>query len=69
MPYYCVNTEAQANGDHEVHDTSACNNLPSIWNRKDLGYHSSCVGAVREAKKTYWKANGCWHCCRSCHTT
>ena len=71
MPTYCVNKNAQPNGDHEVHDvasTGGC--LPAYNNRVDLGYHSSCSSAVSEAKrKGYTKANGCYYCCNECHTS
>ena len=71
MPSYCVNKNAQSNGDHEVHDLTpgACNRLPDYSNRLDLGYHFNCQLAVRQAKSTYWQSNGCWYCCPSCHTT
>ena len=65
---YYVNTEAQRNGDHEVHKTG-CAWMPAEKNRKYLGEFDSCVGAVKEAKKTYLKtANGCVHCSKACHT-
>lgn len=67
MKYY-VNTNAQSNGDHEVH-TETCYYLPSSSNRKYLGDFSNCKDAVAEAKKTYSKSNGCAFCCNSCHTT
>lgn len=69
MPRFYVNTNSQSNGDYEVHEDNYCSNAPSQLNRKDLGYHSDCHGAVREAKRTYSKANGCYYCCRSCHTS
>ena len=71
MPYYCVNHNSQANGDHEVHDLTpgACHRLPTSGNRLELGYHSGCGSAVQEAKKTYRQSNGCYHCCSACHTT
>ena len=70
MPNYCVNTNAQPNGDHEVHDTSSTKGcLPSTWNRKDLGYHSSCTSAVQAARSYYNSANGCAVCAPLCHTS
>lgn len=69
MNYYVVNTEAQPNGDHEVHKKNDCKHLPNPENRKDLGYFQSCRGAVAEAKKTYPKANGCYYCCNECHSS
>ncbi len=71
MPNYCVNTQAQSgSGDHEVHDlasTQGC--LPNPANRRDLGWHSDCHGAVAAAKRIYSDVNGCYYCARACHTT
>lgn len=69
MPNYCVNKNAQSNGDHEVHDTGTCTRLPDWSNRLDLGYHATCAGAVQQAKRTYSQSNGCAYCCPSCHTS
>ena len=66
MKNYYVNTNGQANGDHEVH-AEGCSFMPS--SKLYLGYFSSCSGAVSEAKKTYSKSNGCYFCCKSCHTS
>ncbi len=68
MPYYYVNKKAQANGDHEVHQ-SDCPYLPDEANRIDLGNFVDCVGAVKEAKKHYLRSNGCYYCSNKCHTT
>lgn len=69
MPNFIVNKNAQPNGDHEVHNKSAgCDYMPAAANQKDLGYHSSCHGAVAEAKKSYTKSDGCYWCCNACHT-
>lgn len=68
MKSYYVNTNAQSNGDHEVH-TSECRYLPAVENRKYLGVFSSCVGAVAEARKSYSRSNGCYYCCNACHTS
>ena len=68
MNAYYVNSEAQDNGDHEVH-TSDCFWLPKSENRKYLGEFSNCADAVKEAKKTYSEADGCAHCCPACHTS
>ncbi|HKG06337.1 MAG TPA: hypothetical protein VKB19_07765 [Pedobacter sp.] len=63
---YYVNTRAQDNGDHEVHDET-CYRLPEVANRKYLGDYYSCEPAVAEAKKSYVKADGCYYCSNSCH--
>jgi hypothetical protein len=69
MKKYYVNTTAQTNGDHEVHE-DGCYWLSLVSSKKDLGEHASCKGAVAEAKKTYPStANGCRTCCTDCHTT
>lgn len=68
MAYYYVNKKVQANGDHEVHK-SGCSYMPSEENRMSLGNFDSCEPAVKEAKKTYSKANGCYYCCRDCHSS
>jgi hypothetical protein len=67
MKKYYVNTKAQSNGDHEVHNED-CKYLPSSENRKYLGEFSNCKPAVEEAKKTYKQTNGCKTCCPACHT-
>jgi len=68
MSNYCVNKNAQANGDHEVH-TSTCAWKPNPENQIDLGWHSNCQSAVREAKKHYSQSNGCKYCSPACHTS
>lgn len=68
MAKYYVNNSAQANGDHEVHK-DGCYWLTLVTSKKDLGYHSDCESAVREAKNTYTKSNGCIHCSKECHTS
>lgn len=68
MKKYYVNKNAQSNGDHEVHHVD-CTYLPSFSNRSYLGEFSTCDAAVREAKKTYTKSNGCKTCSKPCHTS
>jgi hypothetical protein len=70
MPTYCVNSTAQSNGDHEVHDVTAnkwC--LPTRANRVDLGHHGTCSSAVRAAKNHFRQVNGCRWCAPACHTS
>jgi hypothetical protein len=68
MSQFYVNTQAQDNGDHEVH-TTGCSHPPLISNRKELGYFSNCHEAVAVARISYPTANGCYWCCRECHTS
>jgi hypothetical protein len=67
MDYYYVNSEAQSNGDHEVHRTG-CPHPPVEYNREPLGYFSNCHDAVREAQKRFNQVNGCYWCNPECHT-
>lgn len=71
MTTYIVNRNAQANGDHEVHDlntTKGC--LPDAANRVRLGDYTLCHTAVSEAERLgYSPANGCYHCANDCHTS
>lgn len=67
MPEYYVNRIQQTNGYHEVH-TSDCSFIPDESCRKNLGNFSTCLPAVKEAKKIYPLAIGCIFCSRSCHS-
>lgn len=67
MPNYYVNTQAQDTGEHEVHE-SGCSHPPDAKNRQSLGYHADCKSAVTEAKKSYSKVDGCYYCCKDCHS-
>ena len=67
MRKYYVNSNAQANGDHEVH-TPGCPFMPAPENRIYLGEFTSCHDAVSEARKYYSQVNGCYYCSSDCHT-
>lgn len=72
MPKFVLNKNAQANGDHEVHNaTIGCSFMPDIENQIDLGEHTSCHGAVAHAKRRWPnnRINGCYYCCKPCHTS
>lgn len=72
MAIFILNQNAQANGDHEVHNlTTSCIFMPQPQNQIPLGEHLHCSSAVLLAKKTWSKAriNGCYFCCRDCHTS
>jgi hypothetical protein len=66
MKYY-VNKNKQKTGEHEVHNID-CPYLPDVENRMYLGDFSNCKDAVREAKKHYDDVDGCYYCCKACHT-
>lgn len=67
MDKYYVNQNVQANGDHEVHQ-AGCSFMPEPQNRTYLGEFSSCHGAVSKAKTIYRQSNGCFYCCKACHS-
>ena len=70
MLNFCVNNQSQLNGDHEVHNLDAgCRYLPAMGHRVPLGQHASCQSAVSAARRHYPRANGCFYCANSCHTT
>lgn len=69
MLHFIVNKNPQPNGDYEVHNaTTDCEWMPAIGNQLDLGDHDDCASAVVEARETYPQSNGCYYCCRACHT-
>ncbi|KGP41741.1 hypothetical protein LR61_21445 [Morganella morganii] len=68
MNYY-VHTLKDAQGDYEVH-RDGCAHMPSAPNRKSLGSFFTCTAAVQSAKNLgYTPTNGCYWCCRECHTS
>lgn len=67
MAHYCVNKNAQENGDHEVHKVG-CSWYPNEENRVSLGTHDTCYTAVIEAMNHFPKSNGCAHCSPDCNT-
>lgn len=67
MPRYYVNSNAQRNGDHEVH-REGCRWLPNTENRVYLGEYDTCRQAVIDAWRSYPQSNGCSHCSPDCHT-
>lgn len=72
MARFIINNNQQPNGDYEVHNkTTGCPHMPQAENQVDLGEHPSCHQAVTYAKQKWPKAqiNGCYYCCRPCHTT
>ena len=67
MDHYYLNRNPQAEGEREVH-ISTCSFLPDQKNQIDLGYFTHCSEAMKEAKKHYINVDGCYYCCRACHT-
>lgn len=74
MLKYYINENQQSNGDYEVHvDDNTCPHPADDTNKIDLGFHSDCQSAVTKAKTMFpqhsHQINGCYWCCRPCHTT
>ena len=67
MARYCVNDNAQTNGDHEVH-REGCDWMPQPQNRTYLGDFGTCRPAVAAARRYHFQVNGCYFCSRDCHT-
>lgn len=67
MAAYYVNKNAQSTGEHEVHK-SGCSYMPDTNNKKYLGDFSSCQEAVIEARRFYSNVDGCYYCCKPCHS-
>ena len=69
MSNYYFNIYADINGYYEVHSED-CSFLPSELNRQYLGIYSSCEDAISYARTNYpdKKFDGCYYCCRECHT-
>ncbi|MEI8388819.1 MAG: hypothetical protein WCG23_02930 [bacterium] len=64
---YYVNQNAQSTGEHEVH-CEECSYLPDVLNRQYLGAFDNCRDAVKKAKEYYSNVDGCYYCCKPCHT-
>lgn len=62
--FYCVDTDARENGEHEVHRTD-CALGPE--DKIALGPFPSCFEAVQAARRHYKKVNGCQYCCAECY--
>lgn len=72
MANYIINKNQQPSGDYEVHNaTTGCDHMPNPANQIDLGFHTTCHGAVSKAKRRWpnERINGCYYCCNPCHTT
>ncbi|MCA0374486.1 MAG: hypothetical protein LCH84_02380 [Gemmatimonadetes bacterium] len=71
MSRFIINKNVQPSGEYEVHNlTSGCGAMPLPQNQIDLGWHSSCHGALAQARMSWPQAviDGCAFCCPSCHT-
>jgi hypothetical protein len=70
MAKYIVNSNAQADGYHEVHNEDTCNHLPDVQNRVLIGNYNNCfeaVSAIKQQNPSH-SIDGCYYCCNACHT-
>ncbi len=67
MDTYIANTQAQFNGDHEVHK-STCTYLPAPIHRRTLGRFATDRAALEAARRIYPRADGCAFCCPAIHS-
>ena len=67
MDTYYVNKNPNPTGEHEVHK-QGCYFLPLAPNRITLGLFNNCKEALAEARKRGLTSDGCYHCCKACHT-
>lgn len=67
MAAYYVNQNAQSTGEHEVHK-SGCSYMPDANNRKYLDEFADCQEAVKAAENIYNNVDGCYFCCKPCHS-
>lgn len=65
--HYYVNDDAQPTGEHEVH-RQGCSYMPGERNKQHVGYFDSCQPALVAAAAHYPNVDGCYFCCRPCHT-
>lgn len=69
--FYFVNKNPEENGDHEVH-AAYCDQLRKmkdpVTDLANLGFHDHCDTAVAAAKVSFPTADGCFFCCKPCHT-
>lgn len=70
MARYCMNKNSQLNGDHEVHILNGtCDHLPATEKRLQLGEHPTTYSAILKAQQFDSKADGCFYCCTTRHTS
>lgn len=65
--YYYINATPKIDGWYEVHAIS-CVQTSLIKTTVPLGEYTSCQEAITAAKLKYPKADGCYYCCKECHT-
>lgn len=67
MDIFYIDLKAKETGEYEMH-RSGCKFLPDQTKRYYVGLFGTCNEALKEAKKSFPKSNGCPFCCKACHT-
>ncbi|QPK64164.1 hypothetical protein IVG45_04100 [Methylomonas sp. LL1] len=67
MAEFYIETNAQPNGDHIVHNAN-CSLLPAKDAIRYLGSIASCASAVKKAAESFKQVNGCPQCATTCHS-
>ncbi|MGZ4958900.1 MAG: hypothetical protein ACXV7J_06590 [Methylomonas sp.] len=67
MAEFYIETNAQANGDHIVHNAN-CSQLPAKDTLRYLGAIASCGSALQKAAQSFKQVNGCPQCATTCHS-
>lgn len=65
MKSYYIDIEKSIFDENEIH-VEGCHRMPKKGNLKFLGNYASCHTAIKEAKKTFDDANGCYSCSWEC---
>ncbi|MCB9805805.1 hypothetical protein H6775_01430 [Candidatus Nomurabacteria bacterium] len=64
--------DSDSGNNYELHNQDTCEHLPALYNRLPVGVFKDCQSAKAEAKRKYpymsKDIDGCFYCCRSCHT-
>jgi hypothetical protein len=67
MAEFYIETIAQPNGEHIVHN-AACSLLPAKDSIRYLGSIASCASAIKKATESFKHVNGCPQCAPASHS-
>ena len=67
MAEFYIETNAQPNGDHIVHN-AACSLLPAKDSIRYLGSIASATSAMKRAAESFKHVNGCPQCTTASHS-
>jgi len=68
LTMHIVDRNPQVSGDHIVHRTDfGCSLLPAIESCVEVGLHSECRSAMKEALHHFSQVDGCPECLPQCN--